>query len=122
MKIWIIDDSVSNLEVIAKFLKLQGHEVVTTTSGKEGLSLLENEIFDATFLDVDIPEFSGIDIVNALHKSGRIKDQKIIIFTAALVKEKIMYDLIEKGVRIFLKKPMDLSVLMKKMEEMVKSN
>jgi len=65
---------------------------------------------------------SGIDIVNALHKSGRIKDQKIIIFTAALVKEKIIYDLIKKGVRNFLKKPMDLSILMKKMEEMIKSN
>ena len=60
MKVCIIDDLVSNTEVIAKFLKLKGHETVTTNSGKKGLSLLENEIFDVTILDVSMPDISGI--------------------------------------------------------------
>jgi len=122
MKVCIIDDVMSNAKVIAKFLKLKGHEAVTTFSGREGLSLLENEIFDAVILDVDIPDVSGIHIVNALHESGRIKDQKIIIFSAALVDEKTINDLLEKGVKEFIKKPIDLNQMLTKIEEIVKSN
>ncbi len=122
MKVCIIDDEVSNIGILAKFLKIKGHESVTTIKGKEGLSFLENEIFDVTLLDVDIPDMSGIDIVNALHESGRIKDQKIIIFSAANMEEKVLDDLKGKGVIDILKKPMDLSELITKLEEIVKSN
>jgi len=120
MKVCIIDDISSNAVVIAKFLKIKGHECVTTFNPKEGLSLLENEIFDVTLLDVDMPKLSGIDIVNALHKSGRIKDQKIVIFTASRVEEEIVNDLTEKGVKDYLKKPMELGQLVSKLEEIAK--
>jgi len=122
MKVCIIDDITSNATVIAKFLKIKGHESVTTFDPKEGLSLLENEIFDVTLLDIDMPELSGIDIVNALHKSGRIKDQKIVIFTASNVEEKIINDLSEKGVQDYFKKPMELDQLISKLEKIAKSN
>jgi len=121
MKVCIIDDMASNLATLDKFLKLKGHETVTTNSGKEGLSLLENEIFDAVILDIAMPDFSGFDVVNALHESGRIKDQKIIAFTASLVDEEQINDLKEKGVRDFLEKPIDLEKLSTKLEEMTKS-
>jgi len=122
MKVCIIDDISSNAVVIAKFLKIKGHETVTTFDPKEGLSLLENEIFDVTLLDIDMPELSGIDIVNALHKSGRIKDQKIVIFTASHVDEKTVNDLKEKGVKDYFKKPMELDQLVRKLEQIAKSD
>ena len=121
MKVCIIDDMVSNTDVIAKFLKLKGHEVVTTNSGKKGLSLLEDEIFDATILDVTMPDMSGIEIVNALSESGRIKDQKILIFSASLVDEEKINDLKEQGVRDFIKKPIDLNLMLSKLEETAKT-
>ena len=121
MKICIIDDITSNIEVIAKFLKLKGHETVTTQSGKQGLFLLENEIFDAVILDLDIPDMSGIDIVNALNESGRIKDQKILILTASLVDEEKINDLKDHGVKDFIEKPLDLDKLLSKLEETAKS-
>ncbi len=122
MKVCIIDDVASNTSVLGKFLKIKGHESVITNSGKEGFSLLENEIFDVTILDVDMPEMSGIDIVNALHESGRIKEQKIVIFSASNPDEKTINELKEKGVIDFLKKPMDLSELIVKLEKIVKSD
>ena len=121
MKICIIEDMVSTLTLIDTFLKLKGHETTTTNSGKKGLSLLENEDFDAVILDLHLPEFSGFDIVNALHESGRIKDQKIIVFTAAFVNAETINDLKEKGVRDFLEKPLHLEKLLTKLEEIFKS-
>jgi len=121
MKVCIIDDISSNTDVIAKFLKLKGHEAVTTNSGKEGLSLLENEIFDVTILDVSMPDISGIDIVDTLSKSGRIKDQKIVIFSAEFVDKEKVVDLKEKGVKAFIKKPLEFNLLLSRLEEIVKS-
>jgi len=122
MKICIIDDLDSNVQVIAKFLKLKGHETVTTNSGKKGLSLLENEIFDATILDVTMPDMTGIEIVEALKESGRIRDQKILIFSASLVDEEKINELKKHGVRDFIKKPIDLNLMLEKLEEVSKSN
>jgi len=121
MKICIIDDTVSNVVVLAKFLKIKGHEAVTISDPKEGLSLLENEIFDVTLLDIDMPELTGIEIVDALHKSGRIKDQKIVIFTASRVDDKTVNDMTEKGVVGYFHKPMELKKLISKLEAVVNS-
>jgi len=117
MKICIIDDLVSNTDVIAKFLKLKGHETVIANSGKQGLFLLENEIFDAVILDVTMPDMSGIEIVDALNESGRIRDQKILIFSASLIDEEKINDLKGKGVIDFIKKPIDLNLMLSKLEE-----
>ena len=121
MKICIIEDMVSTLTLIDTFLKLKGHETTTTNSGKKGLSLLENEIFDAVILDLDIPDMSGIEIVDALNESGRIKDQKILILTASLVDEEKINDLKDHGVKDFIEKPLDLDKLLSKLEEISKS-
>jgi len=121
MKICIIDDLVSNTDVIAKFLKLKGHETVVANSGKKGLLLLEDEIFDAVILDVTMPDMSGIEIVDALNESGRIKDQNILIFSASLVDEEKINDLKDHGVKDFIKKPIDLNLMLSKLEEAVKS-
>jgi len=121
MKICIIDDLASNTDVIAKFLQLKGHETVTTNSGKKGLSLLENENFDAVILDVSIPDMTGIEIVDALNESGRIKDHNILIFSASLVDEEKINDLKHHGVKDFIKKPIDLNLMLSKLEEVVKA-
>ena len=120
MKVCIIDDLDSNIEVIAKFLKLKGHETVTANTGKKGLSLLENEIFDATILDVSMPDITGIDIVDALKESGRIRDHNILIFSASLVDEVEINRLKKQGVRDFIKKPIDLNLMLSKLEEIYK--
>ncbi len=121
MKVCIIDDLVSNTDVIAKFLKLKGHETTTVNSGKKGLYLLENENFDAVILDVSMPDMTGIEIVAALKESGRIRDHNILIFSASLVDEEEINRLKKQGVRDFIKKPIDLNLMLSKLEEINKS-
>ena len=122
MKICIIDDLDSNTEVIAKFLKLKGHEVVTANTGKKGLSLLENETFDARIVDVTMPDVTGMDIVDALNESGRIREQKILIFSASLGDEEKINELKKHGVRDFIKKPIDLNLMLSRLEEIHNSD
>ena len=121
MKVCIIDDNQSITGMFSKLLKMEGHEVVVANDGRSGLSLLENAHFDATILDISMPEFSGIDVVNALNESGKIKDQKIVILTASSTDNAELDKLKEKGVRQILKKPLQLDSLVATLETVSKS-
>ncbi len=121
MKICIIDDNVSITGMFSKLLKMEGHEVVVANGGRAGLALLDNDIFDATILDISMPEFSGLDVVDALNKSGRIKEQKIVILTASSSPNEDLEKLKEKGVREVLKKPIQLDSLVSTLEAVSKS-
>lgn len=121
MRVCIIDDNISITGMFSKLLKMEGHEVVIANGGRAGLALLDNDIFDATILDISMPEFSGIDIVNALNESGRIKKQKIVILTASSSSNEELGLLKEKGVREVLKKPLQLDSLVSTLEAVSKS-
>jgi len=121
MKICIIDDNVSITGMFSKCLKMEGHEVVVANDGKAGLALLDNDVFDATILDISMPDFSGIDVVDALNESGRINEQKIVILTASSVSNEELDKLKNKGVKEILKKPFQLDALVAILEAICKS-
>lgn len=111
MKICVIDDNISITGMIGKLLKMKGHDATIVNGGREGLSILEKEIFDVVILDIAMPEFSGIDVVDALNESGRIKEQKICILTASSAADTQLEELKRKGCKEILKKPLELNEL-----------
>ena len=116
MKVCVIDDSRSFTVLLSKLLETEGHRVVTANGGRTGLFLLENNKYDATILDISMPEFSGIDVVDALNKSGRIKEQNILVLTASSLSDEELYKLKTKGVKGILKKPLELDSLVETLE------
>ena len=121
MKVCIIDDNSSITGMFSKLLKVQGHEVVIASGGRAGLALLNNDVFDTTILDIDMPEFSGLDVIDALNESGRIKEQKIVILTASSSSQNVLKKLKDKGVREILKKPLQLDSLLATLEAVNKA-
>ncbi len=112
MKVCVIDDDSSITDVFKKSLEIAGHQVTAENSSKAGLELLENEKFDVTIMDLQMPELTGMDIVNSLHQSGRIKEQKIIILTGSDPSKEEWEDMSAKGVRLTLKKPLQRELLL----------
>lgn len=119
MKVCIIDDNASITGMFSKFLTMKGYETEVHNGGREGLARLNEEIFDVVLLDISMPEFSGIDVINDLTDSGRIKEQKILVLTAS---SSSLEELGEKlrGVKEVLKKPIQLSTLLEKVERYTK--
>ncbi len=113
MQILLIDDNKEITNMMQKYLTLKGHECIISNDGRNGLALLEKQRFDVVLLDLAMPEFTGVDIVNDLYRTGRINDQKIILFTASSVKDEEIRGLVEKGVYSCIKKPVKLEVLLK---------
>jgi len=107
MKVLVVDDNEDITSLITKYLKLNGFEVNFSNDGRNALSMIENQKLDVVLLDLAMPEYSGIDIVDELVKHGKIKDQKIIVFTASSVSKTETEELLQKGVHSCLKKPID---------------
>jgi DNA-binding response OmpR family regulator len=117
MKILVIDDKVDITEIISKYMTIKGHSCSVVNDGRSGLNLIENHTFDAVILDIAMPEFSGNDIIDALHENNKIKNQNIITLTASTISYEDESNLKSKGVRLCLKKPIPLDILLEHIQQ-----
>ena len=108
----MIDDNESITKLVTKYLTLKKHEITTSNNSRKGLELFKNGKFDLLLLDIAMPEFSGIDIIDDLVKDGRIHNDKVVLFTASSISNAEIDALIEKGVRAVLKKPVKLEEML----------
>lgn len=111
MKILGIDDNKDLLDLCEVVLTAEGHEYTGVNNGKEGLENLRKEKFDLVLLDLSMPEFSGIDVIDSLDKEGLMNKQKVVIFTASSATEKEYGPMLEKGAHSVIKKPLDVDLL-----------
>lgn len=63
--LWI-DDQIDNLKSLSTFLENEGYDVVTSSSGQDGLEKVKNEIFDLIILDQYMPGLDGIETLSLL--------------------------------------------------------
>ncbi len=117
MKILIIDDDVELTKAVESTVTTAGHDAQCANDPKEGLKLIREQKHDMVFLDLSMPEFSGIDIVNDLAADDTIKKTKIVIMTASSVNDEGLQKLMDLGVHSFLRKPVDIDAILDKMEE-----
>ena len=109
MKILIIDDNKSITSSLEKYLKVKGHKVRSCNNGYEGLALIQTENWDKILLDLSMPEFSGLDIIESLEGDNVMKEKNIIVFTAASIPEFIIEKMLAKeGIQGLLKKPLSI--------------
>ena len=112
MKILIIDDNQSITDMLKKYLTIKGFEVSTVNNGRNGLATIQKQKFDSVLLDLSMPDFSGIDLIETLEKKGQLSTQRIILFTASSVSSEIINSLLNKeGIHSCLRKPVKLSEL-----------
>ena len=112
MKILGIDDNQDLLDLCDLALTSDGHEYIGVTTGKEGVQILKDEQYDMVLLDLSMPDFSGVDVVDALVEAGIMTKQKVVIFTASSATEKEYGPLLEKGAHSIVKKPLDVDDLL----------
>ena len=122
MNILGIDDNEDILKLLDTVISSKGHDFTQVGNGKDGVKLIEEQNFDAVLLDLAMPEFSGLDVIESLKKSNKLKDQKIIIFTASSATEKEIGELLKnEGVSSCIRKPVDIKTLIKEVEDIVNS-
>ena len=113
MRILIVDDNPDITGLLSKFLKSKGYENMVVNNSTEGLEKILNENFDYVFLDIHMPELSGLDIIKKLEEKKKLENLKIIIFSAHNFTPQQIEELLNKdGIHGYLKKPIQLNKLL----------
>ncbi|MGC2598816.1 MAG: response regulator [Nitrososphaeraceae archaeon] len=118
MKLLIIDDTNDITDLFAKVLGTLGHEIVTSDNGIEGLDLMMKQKFDAILLDIAMPDFTGLDVIDKLIETDKIRDSLIVLLTASSITDAEVKKLVKKGVHSCLRKPVKIEILLEKMDEL----
>lgn len=91
--------------MLGKFLAAAGHSVEYATSGTAALRLLASAPVDLLVLDLRLPEMNGIDLLQKVRKSPKLKDLPVIIMTGVFKGERYAEAARRLGVRHYLEKP-----------------
>lgn len=82
-RIVLVDDDANLLKVYRFFLTKQGYEIVTCSDGQTALKFVSNgQPVDLFILDVELPDMSGLDLMEEIRKNQRYANIPIIISSA----------------------------------------
>jgi len=108
MEILIIDDEKDSCNLLSDFILKMKHNVSVAYDGKEGLEKIKNSQYDLIISDVNMPFFTGIEIVKKL-KELNYNCEVIMISGIGEVIESI--NALDLGILDFLTKPLNLKKL-----------
>ena len=97
--------------MLSLYFESQGIEFTAINDGRGGLEAIQNEDSNLVLLDLAMPDFSGVDIVDYLKKENLVESKNIVLFTASVVSNELLEDLKKIGVKDILKKPVDMNAL-----------
>jgi DNA-binding NtrC family response regulator len=114
-KVLLVDDEEGFVAALEKRLSIRGLQVVTASSGEEGLALLDREPdVDVVLLDVKMPGMDGIATLEQIRRVHPLVE--VIMLTGHGTVESAIEGM-KHGAYDFLMKPCDVEELLSKVEE-----
>lgn len=112
----IVDDETGIVEEIKSFFEEEGHRVYTADSGEQGIEVIRKRKPDLVFIDVKLPDISGLKVLETTKKiSPRTKTMVITGYV-----DQALIDQAEKlGRDAFLQKPFDLETLKREVDRLL---
>jgi len=114
IKVLIADDEVEFASTLVTRLQLRKFNITMVTSGEATLKAVEKERPDVLLLDLKMPDLDGLEVLAKL--KDRYADIKVIILTGHGSFE-VGREGMELGAFDYIMKPVDLDLLIKKIEE-----
>ena len=74
MKVVVIDDSPEIIEVVSLCFQLRwsGAELISASTGTEGLELVESESPDIVILDIGLPDMEGFEVLREIRRFSQV--------------------------------------------------
>lgn len=104
MKILIAEDEMIMLKIIELRLKKDGHQVITTSNGKEALEQIKLHDPDMIIADIMMPFTSGLEIVSVVKHDKERRNVPIIILSA-MGQENVVLEAFKLGADDYITKP-----------------
>jgi len=117
IKILVVDDMSTMRRIIKNLLNQLGYKNIDEAEdGLAGLQKLRNSKYDFVVTDWNMPNMTGLEMVQEIRKDPNLKNIPILMVTAEAKKENVILA-IKAGVNNYIVKPFPAEVLKEKMEK-----
>lgn len=110
LKVLIVDDSDVILNTLKDFLEDYNFEVITCADGLEGIQKAAEEKPDLIFLDLMMPNFDGMKMLQVKNVLKDIRSIPVIVISANTARRNVMAAM-EAGAHKVISKPLDLKII-----------
>lgn len=119
MKILIVDDDPVSRRVLKQILSADpGSELVEASTGAEAWTLLTTATprFDATFLDLSMPEMDGLEVLRRIRADPALSDLPVILCTSSHDRPTVLKAAVA-GARHYIVKPASAPLVFVKLQQ-----
>ncbi len=109
MQILVVEDETRLANLLRQGLEEEGHTVVVSGNGRDGLSLALAHSFDAIVLDIMLPQLDGMAVARRLREAG---DRTPVLMLTARDAEADVVSGLDTGADDYLTKPFSFDVLL----------
>ena len=121
-RILIIDDKPETVRLISQMLSVQGNlDVLTATSGEQGLAEIARRIPNLVLLDLYMPDMSGFEVLSRLRANPATRDLPVVVLTAEDELVSISEQQLQ-GVDVYSKNALDEAQLLTGVQAMLGHN
>jgi DNA-binding response OmpR family regulator len=114
--ILVVDDEPNLRQSLSLILQQGGYLITTASSGKEAMHSLEAGAYDLVFLDIKLPDVSGMSLLPEIRKL--FADMPVLILTGNATVDTAM-EAVRHGARDYLVKPIDPVYLLSRVKEIL---
>lgn len=117
VRVLVADDDPASAELLTYFLESRGFSVTTAPDGNQALEMGATGEFGLVILDVHMPMYDGVEVLELLRKRHILHPIKVIALTGDL--SDAVRKALEGGrIDAFLSKPVDLDLLRQEVERL----
>ena len=114
--ILLIEDEASISKLISKLLTSQNYKVLSTSSAKDGLSIITSHCPDVVILDLGLPDMDGLDVLRQVRSWSSLP----IIVVSARTQEKEKVLALDLGADDYISKPFGNAELLARVRTVIR--
>jgi PAS domain S-box-containing protein len=115
----VVDDHPEGVYLLRCLLQAEGYEVLEACNGKEALAAAEGKAIDLIVSDILMPVMDGFSLCRVCKSDPRLATVPFIFYTATYVDKRDEDLALSLGADLFLIKPAEPEILMKKVREVL---
>lgn len=120
MNVLVVDDFATMRRIIKNVLKQIGFTNISEADdGKSALKVLTDETFDLILCDWNMPEMSGIELLEKMKSDDQLKGIPFVMITAETKKDNII-EAVKAGVSNYIVKPFTAEIVEEKLKKVFK--
>lgn len=115
-RVLIVDDEASTRSMLTMLLEDAGYEVLEAAAGDTAVTEATEQIPDLIILDINLPQFTGIQVLQLLRGNPKTKAIPVVMCTAHDTLEDVERCL-AAGAQDYIQKPFDLKGVLAKIQK-----